>query len=120
MTAQPAATRARGGRSRLGWAGLAALLVFMGFVVYRSLHLGGVRCEVCIDFRGRSQCRTVEGGTRAQIADLRALLEHRTCQPISQARAVEALERLERRVVEPRGIEIAGPCRRRRRDAVPT
>ena len=33
----------------------------MAYVVYRSLHLGGVRCEVCITFGGRSQCRSVEG-----------------------------------------------------------
>jgi hypothetical protein len=40
---------------------LAALFLFMGFVVYRSLHLQGVRCEVCITYNGLSQCRTVEG-----------------------------------------------------------
>ena len=40
---------------------LAALFAFMGFVVWRSLHLQGVRCEVCITYHGLSQCRTVEG-----------------------------------------------------------
>ncbi len=40
-----------------------ALIVFMALVIYRSLHLAGVRCEVCITFQGRSQCRTVEGET---------------------------------------------------------
>ncbi|MEO6027725.1 MAG: hypothetical protein ABIR79_12740 [Candidatus Binatia bacterium] len=40
---------------------LAALFVFMAFVVYRTFHLQGVRCEVCITYNGLSQCRTVEG-----------------------------------------------------------
>ncbi len=33
----------------------------MAFVVYRTLHMQGVRCEVCITYNGLSQCRTVEG-----------------------------------------------------------
>lgn len=40
---------------------LAALFVFMAFVVYRTLHMQGIRCEVCITYNGLSQCRTVEG-----------------------------------------------------------
>ena len=35
----------------------------MAFVVWRSFDLGGVRCEVCIEFRGRSQCRAVDGAS---------------------------------------------------------
>ncbi len=41
--------------------GLLALLVFMGVVVYGSLNIAGVRCEVCITYNGRAQCRTVDG-----------------------------------------------------------
>ena len=48
-------------RRSIGWIALAALFLFMGFVVYRSFHLQGVRCEVCLTFNGVSQCRTVEG-----------------------------------------------------------
>ncbi len=48
-------------RSPLGWIALATLFVFMGFVVWRTFHMQGVRCEVCITYRGLSQCRTVEG-----------------------------------------------------------
>ena len=48
-------------RRSIRWIALSALFVFMGFVVYRSLHLQGVRCEVCITYHGLSQCRTVEG-----------------------------------------------------------
>ena len=47
--------------------GLGALLIFMGIVVYRSLDIAGVRCEVCITYRGRSQCRTVEGTSEEEV-----------------------------------------------------
>jgi len=56
------AKRGRAG-GRAGLLGLAALLAFMALVVYRSLHVAGVRCEVCITYNGRSQCRTVDGPT---------------------------------------------------------
>ena len=46
---------------------VAVLFLFMGYVVYRSLHLGGVRCEVCITYNGRSQCRTVDGERREDV-----------------------------------------------------
>jgi len=46
---------------------LAGLLLFMAFVVYRSFHLAGVRCEVCITYNGLSQCRTVEGERREDV-----------------------------------------------------
>jgi len=39
------------------------LLLFMAFVIYRSLHVAGYQCTVCIDFRGQSTCRKVEGPT---------------------------------------------------------
>ena len=48
-------------RRSLRWFALAALFAFMGFVVWRTFHLQGVRCEVCITYNGLSQCRTVEG-----------------------------------------------------------
>jgi len=48
-------------RRPLAWIALGALFVFMGFVVWRTFHLQGVRCEVCITYNGLSQCRTVEG-----------------------------------------------------------
>ena len=47
-----------------GWIALATL--FMGLVVYRSFHLGGVRCEVCITYRGLSQCRAVDGASEEE------------------------------------------------------
>jgi hypothetical protein len=45
------------------WVALAGLTTIIGIVVYTSLHVGGVRCEVCIDFQGRSACRAVDGAT---------------------------------------------------------
>ena len=51
-------------RSRLGLFALLGLALFMGVVVWGSLQIGGVRCEVCITYGGRQQCRTVDGQTR--------------------------------------------------------
>ncbi len=48
-------------RRSLTWIALGGLFLFMGFVVWRTFHLQGVRCEVCITYNGLSQCRTVEG-----------------------------------------------------------
>jgi len=43
-----------------------ALLLFMAFVIYRSLRITGYRCTVCIEFRGQSVCRTVDGPTQRE------------------------------------------------------
>jgi len=53
-------------RGRAGVFGLMALLVFMGIVVYRSLNIAGIRCEVCITYNGHAQCRTVDGLTEEE------------------------------------------------------
>jgi hypothetical protein len=54
-------------RRKTGLIALAALIFFMAFVVYRSFHLGGVRCEVCITHNGLSQCRTVDGERQEDV-----------------------------------------------------
>lgn len=41
----------------------AGLILFMGFIVYRSLHVASYRCSVCMSFHGNDACRTVEGAT---------------------------------------------------------
>ena len=46
---------------RTSWLALGVLTAVIGFVVYSSLMLGGVRCEICIEFRGRQACRSVDG-----------------------------------------------------------
>ncbi len=56
-------------RGRTGVIGLLALLALMAWVVWRSFQIGGVRCEVCIDYAGRSQCRSVDGSTRKEALE---------------------------------------------------
>jgi hypothetical protein len=41
-------------------------VLFMLYVVYNSLQVSGIRCEVCITYEGRSQCRTVDGDSREE------------------------------------------------------
>lgn len=48
------------------WVTAAALAAVVGFVVWSSLQIGRVRCEVCIDFGGRQACRSVDGNTEAE------------------------------------------------------
>jgi hypothetical protein len=45
------------------WVTAGVLLGLIGFIVWSSLHVGSVRCEVCIDFGGRQACRAVDGAT---------------------------------------------------------
>ena len=45
------------------WLVAIALLLFIAFVVYRSLQVAGYRCSVCVSFRGAEVCRTVDGAT---------------------------------------------------------
>ena len=54
------------GVSRPGVIGAVALLAVMGFVVFQSLVAGSTTCEVCIEHRGRSQCRTVSGANEKE------------------------------------------------------
>jgi hypothetical protein len=61
------------------WASLIGLGTIIAIVVYTSLHVGAVRCEVCMDFEGQQACRAVDGATeddarRAAITNACALL----------------------------------------------
>mgnify|MGYP001581567455 CR=1 FL=1 len=47
------------------WVTLAALLGIIAVVVLSSLNVGGIRCEVCVDFNGRQACRAVDGDTES-------------------------------------------------------
>jgi hypothetical protein len=51
---------------RTSWLVAGVLVVLMAVVVYSSLQIGGVRCEVCIQFEGREVCRAVDGTTEAE------------------------------------------------------
>jgi hypothetical protein len=64
------AMRSRGqssnGISRTGLIGTLALFAVMAFVVGQSLVAGSVTCEICVEHRGRSQCRTVSGASEEE------------------------------------------------------
>lgn len=41
--------------------GLAAL--FLGYLIYSSLSLSPINCEICVEFRGKVECRRASGPT---------------------------------------------------------
>ena len=44
---------------------LTVILVY-GYIVYSSTQLDQFSCEVCVDFRGRNDCRTAIGNTEEE------------------------------------------------------
>ena len=53
--------------SRSAKAGIvAALLLFVGVLLYLSLGLGQVKVEVCIEFKGRTGCGTAAAPTEEE------------------------------------------------------
>lgn len=40
------------------------LALFIGFVIFRSLGVSKVECEVCITYDGQQQCRKASSDTR--------------------------------------------------------
>lgn len=48
------------------WVTLIGLGAIVAVVVVSSLNVGDVRCEVCIDFRGRQACRAVDARTETE------------------------------------------------------
>lgn len=61
------------------WIAAGGLIALVALVVYSSFQVGGYRCEVCMQFRGMQDCRTVDGATemealRAAITNACALL----------------------------------------------
>jgi hypothetical protein len=51
---------------RTSWLIAGLLTALIAVVVYSSFQIGGVRCEVCIQFQGREVCRSVDGTTEAE------------------------------------------------------
>ena len=41
-------------------------LLFVAYVIYSSLGLDRVSCEVCVEFRGQKACRTASGSNREE------------------------------------------------------
>lgn len=61
------------------WLSFLGLGAIIGFVVYTSLDVGAVRCEVCISFEGHDACRSVDAANedearRGAITNTCALL----------------------------------------------
>jgi hypothetical protein len=48
------------------WVALAGLVGLGAFVVWSSFDVGGVRCEICIEFAGGRACRAVDGATEGE------------------------------------------------------
>lgn len=55
--------------SRAGLVGLLLLLGVVGFVIAQSLVIDAHSCEVCMEYKGRSQCRTVSAATIEQARE---------------------------------------------------
>jgi hypothetical protein len=62
------------------WVSLLGLGAIIAVVVWTSLDVGAVRCEVCITFEGRSACRSVDGAT---ADDARRSAINNTCAHLS-------------------------------------
>ncbi len=67
MTGRGRPTAAAAARRRRRLAVVAGgMAVFAALVIYRSLDVASVRCEVCVSFRGQQACRSVEGASKAE------------------------------------------------------
>ena len=56
------------------------LLLFVGFVVFSTMDLGGHSCEVCMTFQGRTNCAKANGTTREEA---QRTATDTACAPIS-------------------------------------
>lgn len=43
----------------------AGFILLLGYIVFSSTQVGQVGCEVCIEFHGRTECRSAAGPTAA-------------------------------------------------------
>ena len=41
-------------------------VAFLAYLVFSSLGRNPVKCEVCVEFRGRVECRNASGGTEEE------------------------------------------------------
>jgi hypothetical protein len=48
------------------WLILAAMLLFLGYIVYDSIARVEAQCEVCLEFRGELTCRLGAGATEEE------------------------------------------------------
>ena len=52
--------------SKPALAAIAFVLLLLGLIAYAMKGLGRQTCEVCMDFEGRTQCRSAKGATREE------------------------------------------------------
>ena len=45
---------------------LLGVVLFVGYLLYSSLNLRKFTCEACVEFQGRTVCRTAAGATREE------------------------------------------------------
>ena len=50
--------------AKAGWIGVIFAMLIGGVILYSSLRMGQVTCEVCLEFQGRAQCRSASGTTK--------------------------------------------------------
>ena len=57
------------GISRPALAGIVFVVAVLAVIAYMSVNLArhGIRAEVCMDFNGRSNCKTVSGDSREHV-----------------------------------------------------
>ena len=49
------------GMPKAGLVGVIFGVAIVGLVLYLSLSFDQVRCDVCVEYKGRTQCRSAEG-----------------------------------------------------------
>ncbi|MGH9340405.1 MAG: hypothetical protein ACRD1R_12650 [Acidobacteriota bacterium] len=59
----------------------AGFLLFVAYVVYSSLTISRFRCEVCMEFRGQTACRSAIGATEEEAR--RAAIDNACAQLVS-------------------------------------
>ena len=47
--------------AKAGLVGVIFGVALVGLVLYKSLSFDQVRCDVCIEYKGQTQCRSAEG-----------------------------------------------------------
>jgi hypothetical protein len=80
------------------WIVIAALLIFMGVVVYGTIAPVQVQCEVCLEFDGELVCRLGAGSTEEEalqaaqesacggnVSGMSELIACRAAQPVRSA-----------------------------------
>ena len=49
------------GMGKAAWVAVIFFVPLVGVVLYMSLSFDQVRCDVCVEYKGKTQCRSAEG-----------------------------------------------------------